>query len=80
MDSLAVESQYDDITVVTEPSEANLIFDSVEESFFRFLSWSASGGAYHARLDSEETITLRKYLHQSNRYYFVQSESFRSNE
>lgn len=80
MDSLALESKYDGITVVTEPAEANLIFDSVEESFFHFSSWSISRGAYHARLDSEETVTLRKYLHKSNRYYFVQSESFSSNE
>jgi len=80
MDSIEIESEYDAIEVVTQPTSANLLFDSVEKEFHRFHSWSDSRDAYHTRLHSETTVTVRKYLHPTNRYYFVQSTGFKQNE
>lgn len=80
MDSQTIEEQYD-VTVVTDPTDANLLYDSVDDTFHRFLSWAVSSDAYHTKLpNGEKIVIVRKYLHSSNRYYFVVSESFQDYE
>lgn len=78
MDSLQIENEYD-LTVVRVPEKAHAVYDSVNDTFHRFSSWSETHDAYHLCIQ-ETTITLRKYLHSSNRYYFIQSPSYTTSE
>lgn len=79
MDSTGIEREYDHLEVVTEPSKAHLVFDTVRNDCFQFSSWSEVSSGIQVRLDSAEadhTVTVLPYLLPTNRYYFVRSESF----
>lgn len=78
MNALQIEEKYN-LDVVLNPEIAHAIYDSANDTFYRFNSWSETHDAYHLQIDSE-TITLRKYLHPSNRYYFIQSSTYTTHE
>lgn len=78
MDSIQIEEEYD-LTVVLNPETAHAVYDSTKDTVHRFNSWSETHDAYHLQIESG-TITLRKYLHPSNRYYLIQSSTYTARE
>lgn len=79
MNATEIESEYPQITVITSPDEAHLVFDSVAVEFFRMNGWVERSDSYQVAVEKQtevETVTIPQYLASTNRYYFVQSESF----
>lgn len=78
MDSKTIESEHSHLTVVSEPEKANLVFDTVRNSCYHFADWTRASKGIEVHLDDREehTLTVLPYVLPTNRYYFVQSESF----
>lgn len=65
-----VEDMFE-VTVVRTPGTAHRVVDVTEERFIPFAGWSEADDAYHIEGQNDETVTVRKALLPSNRYYFV---------
>lgn len=77
-----IESEHSHLTVVGEPENANLLFDSVSRDCLRINGWVTNNDSYQVAVqtwNAIETVTVPQYIQSSNQYYFVQSESLFEN-
>lgn len=79
MNASEIEFEYPHLTVIDNPEDAHLVFDSVEPRVVRMNGWVERGKSYQVAVEEQneiETVTIPQYLAATNRYYFVHSESF----
>mgnify|MGYP000226221233 CR=1 FL=1 len=77
-----IEREHPHFNVIKSPDEANLLFDSMEKTCVRINGWVEHSDSYRVAIQDGqniETVTVPKYIQQSNKYYFIQSESFLEN-